>query len=112
MAKVIALPAFQHSKTISCYLSMPTAEVQTTALISNILADNGMASPPLSPCEAMGYSQKAGKKLFVPSLASKDRQMDFVRLYDDEDLRTLPAGLWGIPEPTAEWGSRKRQSGM
>ena len=38
--------------------------------------------------------------------------MDFVRLYDEEDLQTLPAGLWGIPEPTAEWRSEKRQSGM
>jgi len=36
--------------------------------------------------------------------------MDFVRLYDEEDLRTLPAGLWGIPEPTVEYRSEKRQS--
>ncbi|KAI9569870.1 hypothetical protein HD554DRAFT_456716 [Boletus coccyginus] len=92
IAKVIALPAFKRAKTISCYLSMPTAEVQTMALISNILADSN------------------GKKLFVPSLTSKEGQMDFVRLYDNEDLRTLPAGLWGIPEPTAEWQSEKRQS--
>ena len=42
MAKVVALPAFKQAKTVSCYLSMPTAEVQTAALISNILADNGM----------------------------------------------------------------------
>lgn len=54
----------------------------------------------------------AEKKLFVPSLASKDGQMNFVRLYDDEDRQTLPAGLWGIPEPTAEWGNGKRQSGV
>ncbi|KAG8216936.1 hypothetical protein J3R82DRAFT_7213 [Butyriboletus roseoflavus] len=91
VAKVVALPAFKRSKTVSCYLSMPTGEVQTTALVSNILADNG-------------------KKLFVPSLASKDGHMDFVRLYDDDDLRALPAGLWGIPEPPAEWSSGKRQS--
>ncbi|KAF8137607.1 5-formyltetrahydrofolate cyclo-ligase [Boletus edulis] len=91
VAKVVALPAFKRAKTISCYLSMPTAEVQTGALVANILADSG-------------------KKLFVPSLTSKEGQMDFVRLYDKEDLRTLPAGLWGIPEPTAEWKSEKRQS--
>jgi len=92
VSKVIALQAFKRAKTVSCYLSMPTAEVQTTALISNILADNG-------------------KKLFVPSIASNEGgQMDFVRLYDNEDLRALPAGLWGIPEPTAEWGNEKRQS--
>ncbi|KAG9309949.1 hypothetical protein JVU11DRAFT_9981 [Chiua virens] len=93
VGKVVALPAFQRAKTISCYLSMPTAEVQTMALVSTILADTG-------------------KKLFVPSLTSKDGVMDFVRLYDDGDLRTLPTGLWGIPEPTTEWGDGKRQSGM
>lgn len=38
--------------------------------------------------------------------------MDFVRLYDDEDLRALPAGLWGIPEPTTEWKGEKRQGGV
>lgn len=64
------------------------------------------------PCDALGLAKKAGKKLFVPSITSKEGQMDFVRLYDDEDLRTLPAGLWGIPEPTTEWRSEKRQSGM
>ncbi|KAF8556836.1 5-formyltetrahydrofolate cyclo-ligase [Imleria badia] len=92
VAKVIALPAFKHARTISCYLSMPTAEVQTTALISNVLADNG-TGPSLSSI-----------------LASKEGQMDLVRLYDDEDLQMLPAGLWGIPEPTAEWQGKKRQS--
>ncbi|KAH0826702.1 hypothetical protein J3R83DRAFT_5095 [Lanmaoa asiatica] len=93
IARVIEFPAFKRARTISCYLSMPTAEVQTTALVSSILADNG-------------------KRLFVPSLAFKEGRMDFVRLYDDDDLRLLPVGLWGIPEPTAEWGSEKRQSGM
>ncbi|KIJ14714.1 hypothetical protein PAXINDRAFT_169614 [Paxillus involutus ATCC 200175] len=91
VAKVLALPAFKACKTISCYLSMPTAEAQTTALILRILADDG-------------------KKLFVPSLTSNNGHMDFVRLYNEQDFRTLPAGLWGIPEPTVEWENNKRQS--
>ncbi|KAF9233191.1 hypothetical protein BU15DRAFT_54244 [Melanogaster broomeanus] len=91
VAKVLALPAFKSCKTVCCYLSMPTAEVQTTPLIMNILADDG-------------------KKLFVPSLTSKNGHMDFVRLYSEEDFRTLPTGLWGIPEPTGEWRDHKRQS--
>lgn len=41
MARVVALPAFQRAKTVCCYLSMPTAEVQTAALVSTILADTG-----------------------------------------------------------------------
>ncbi|KAF9225726.1 nagb/rpia/CoA transferase-like protein [Gyrodon lividus] len=70
---------------------MPTAEAQTMALISNILANDG-------------------KKLFVPSLTSNNGHMEFVRLYSEEDFRTLPTGLWGIPEPTVEWENDKRQN--
>ncbi|KIJ62171.1 hypothetical protein HYDPIDRAFT_182931 [Hydnomerulius pinastri MD-312] len=91
VAKVLSLPAFQSCKTVSCYLSMPTGEMQTDALVLNILADSG-------------------KKLFIPSIKSKNGHMDFVRLYDKEDYRTLPIGLWGIPEPTTEWGGQERQS--
>ncbi|KAG1802273.1 uncharacterized protein HD556DRAFT_1228484 [Suillus plorans] len=86
--KVLSLPAFQQCKTVSCYLSMPAAEVQTTSLILNILGD-------------------LGKTLFVPSITSSDAYMDFVRVYTEEDYRSFPAGLWGIPEPTPEWSSKK-----
>ncbi|KAG2154180.1 uncharacterized protein EDB93DRAFT_186713 [Suillus bovinus] len=89
--KVLSLSAFQQCKTVSCYLSMPAAEVQTTSLILNILGD-------------------LGKTLFVPSITSKDGSMDFVRVYTEEDYRSLPSGLWGIPEPTPEWSGKKRQS--
>ncbi|KAG2041166.1 hypothetical protein BDR03DRAFT_914649 [Suillus americanus] len=89
--KVLSLPAFQQCKTVSCYLSMPAAEVQTTSLILNILRD-------------------LGKTLFVPSITSSDGNMDFVRVYTEEDYRSFPSGLWGIPEPTPEWSSKKRQS--
>ncbi|KAG1776782.1 hypothetical protein EV702DRAFT_312786 [Suillus placidus] len=89
--KVLSLPAFQQCKTVSCYLSMPAAEVQTTSLILNILGD-------------------LGKTLFVPSITSSDGYMNFVRVYTEEDYRSFPSGLWGIPEPTPEWSSKKRQS--
>ncbi|KAH7886994.1 5-formyltetrahydrofolate cyclo-ligase [Phlebopus sp. FC_14] len=90
-SKILALPAFQSCKAISCYLSMPTAEVQTTAVIMSILADSG-------------------KRLSVPSIAAKDGYMDFVRLHDVNDLQSMPLGLWGIPQPTLEWQNEKRQS--
>ncbi|KAI6148597.1 5-formyltetrahydrofolate cyclo-ligase [Pisolithus tinctorius] len=90
-AKVMALPAFQNSRTFSCYLSMPTAEVQTTSLILDILANKQ-------------------KKLFVPTIVSENDYMDFVRLHDEQDFHGLPIGLWGIPQPTAQWNNEKRQS--
>ncbi|KAG0706954.1 hypothetical protein DFH29DRAFT_899329 [Suillus ampliporus] len=88
--KVLSLPVFQRSKTVSCYLSMPAAEVQTTSLALNVLGD-------------------LRKTLFVPSITSSDGWMDFVRVYTEEDYRSFPSGLWGIPEPTAEWSGKKRQ---
>ncbi|KAL4079497.1 5-formyltetrahydrofolate cyclo-ligase [Scleroderma citrinum] len=90
-SKVMALPAFQTCRTISCYLSMPSAEAQTASLVMNILAD-----------------QK--KQLFIPTIVSEDDRMDFVRLYDEEDFKGLPVGLWGIPQPTAQWKNENRQS--
>lgn len=91
ITKVMALPAFQSSRTFSCYLSMPTAEVQTASLITDILADNR-------------------KKLYVPIIVSETDHMDFVRLHDEQDYRNLPIGLWGIPQPTTQWNNEKRQS--
>ncbi|KAI6116210.1 hypothetical protein F5141DRAFT_1000901 [Pisolithus sp. B1] len=88
VAKVMALPAFQSGRTFSCYLSMPTAEVQTTSLIMDILADNR-------------------KKLFVPTIVSESDHMDFVRLHDEQDYRNLPIGLWDIPQPTVQWNNEK-----
>lgn len=90
-AKVMALPAFQNGRTFSCYLSMPTAEVQTTSLIMDILTDKW-------------------KKLFVPTIVPEGDYMDFVRLHNEEDYHSLPIGLWGIPEPTEQWNNEKRQS--
>ncbi|KAI6043990.1 hypothetical protein EDC04DRAFT_500647 [Pisolithus marmoratus] len=91
-AKVMALPAFQNGRTFSCYLSMPTAEVQTTSLIMDILTDKW-------------------KKLFVPTIVPEGDYMDFVRLHNEEDYHSLPIGLWGIREPTEQWNNEKRQSG-
>ncbi|KIK93412.1 hypothetical protein PAXRUDRAFT_12677 [Paxillus rubicundulus Ve08.2h10] len=110
VAKILALPAFKSCKTISCYLSMPTAEAQTTALILRILADGGMITSLIIIYTVYWGIFNAGKKLFVPSLTSNNGHMDFVRLYNEEDFRTLPAGLWGIPEPTVEWEKNKRQN--
>jgi 5-formyltetrahydrofolate cyclo-ligase len=47
----------------------------------------------------------------VPSITPSDDCMDFVRVYTEEDYRSLPSGLWGIPDPTPGWSGKKRQSG-
>ena len=35
--RVLALPQFREAKAVSCYLSMPTGEVNTSGLVSLIL---------------------------------------------------------------------------
>jgi hypothetical protein len=37
--------------------------------------------------------------------------MDLLRIYDDEDLRSLPSGVWGIKEPMFQHGDAPRTKG-
>jgi len=38
--------------------------------------------------------------------------MDLLKVYDGEDLTTLPVGLWGIKEPNNFWKDRPRLSAL
>lgn len=90
-ARVLSLPSFAKSKTVSCYLSMPTGEVDTSPLVSEIL--------------------RAGKSLFVPKIdRSTEGRMEFLKVYGEEDLQPFPSGLWGIREPEHTWGEHRRMS--
>ncbi|EPQ52084.1 nagb/rpia/CoA transferase-like protein [Gloeophyllum trabeum ATCC 11539] len=92
-ARVLSLPSFAKSKTVSCYLSMPTGEVDTSPLVSEIL--------------------RAGKSLFVPKIdRSTEGRMEFLKVYGEEDLQPFPSGLWGIREPEHTWGEHRRMSGV
>jgi hypothetical protein len=37
--------------------------------------------------------------------------MDLLKIYDDEDLRSLPSGVWGIKEPTFQYSDTPRMKG-
>ncbi|RDB29725.1 putative 5-formyltetrahydrofolate cyclo-ligase [Hypsizygus marmoreus] len=90
MDRVLSLPSFQRCRSISCYLSMPSGELDTSSLILEIL--------------------DRGKTLFVPKIESKDGHMDFLRVYGKDDLNSLPSGVWGIKEPEPFWQGSKRQN--
>ncbi|KAG6850127.1 hypothetical protein H0H93_000749 [Arthromyces matolae] len=93
VARVLDLPAFQHSRSVSCYLSMPSGELDTSPLISEILG--------------------RGKTLFVPKIdSSKDGHMDFLRVYGKDDLDTFQSGLWGIREPESQWQGSQRENAL
>ncbi|KAG7095361.1 hypothetical protein E1B28_006120 [Marasmius oreades] len=88
-AKVLELPHFRQSQNISCYLSMPSGELDTSDIVSEIL--------------------KCGKTLFVPKIDKKTPgRMDLVRVYSNDDLNSLPSGLWGIKEPTSDFSGQPR----
>ena len=37
--------------------------------------------------------------------------MGVLKIYDDEDLRSLPSGVWGIKEPTFQYCDTPRMKG-
>jgi len=77
---VLSLPSFVKSSSVSCYLSMPSGEVDTPALVREIL--------------------RSGKTLFVPKIdTAVGGRMELLQIYDVDDLDALPAGVWGIREP-------------
>ncbi|KZT71933.1 nagb/rpia/CoA transferase-like protein [Daedalea quercina L-15889] len=91
--RVLASPYFARSQCVSCYLSMPSGEVDTSSLISAIL--------------------RSGKTLFVPKIgATQDGRMDFLQVYGEEDLRSFPSGTWGIKEPAHDWNGVRRRSAL
>ncbi|KAJ7269643.1 hypothetical protein C8J57DRAFT_1066677 [Mycena rebaudengoi] len=92
-ATVLALPSFIRSKSVSCYLSMPSGEVDTSSLVREIL--------------------RRGKTLFVPKIdTATDGRMEFLQVYDEEDLNSLPSGVWGIKEPNHTWNGHPRASAI
>ncbi|KNZ78303.1 putative 5-formyltetrahydrofolate cyclo-ligase [Termitomyces sp. J132] len=92
-AQILSLPAFQQARSVSCYLSMPSGELDTSSLVSEIL--------------------RCGKTLFVPKIdQSKGGHMDFLKVYEKEDLDSFPRGSWGIKEPPSQWQGSPRDSAL
>lgn len=53
-----------------------------------------------------------GKSLFVPKIDKlTPGRMDILRVYDSDDLNSLPPGTWGIREPDVSRNGELRQSG-
>ncbi|PCH35410.1 5-formyltetrahydrofolate cyclo-ligase [Wolfiporia cocos MD-104 SS10] len=93
VGRVLAAPFFAQSTNVSCYLSMPAGELETAALVSEIL--------------------RAGKTLFVPKIDPSARgKMDFLKVYGEDDLSSLSSGLWGIREPEYEWQGQPRLNAL
>lgn len=76
---------YQEARRVSIFLSMPTGEIQTDAIVRHAL--------------------QSGKEVFVPYLHKNPlalpslpaRVMDMVRLRDLKDYESLSPDRWGIP---------------
>ncbi|GJE94808.1 5-formyltetrahydrofolate cyclo-ligase [Phanerochaete sordida] len=91
--RLLDAPFFQSSDSVSCYLSMPTAELDTSSLVAEII--------------------RSGKTLFVPRIdKSVEGKMDFLKVHGEADIASFPAGLWGIREPDNVWQGTQRQNAL
>ena len=107
--RLINSPLFQRSNSVSCYLSMPSGELDTSSLVTEIIRSGAYSL--LNTVSELTRQEE--KELFVPKIYSTtEGLMDFLRVHGEQDLATFPAGLWGIKEPNDVWRGSRRQSGQ
>ncbi|KAK6356644.1 hypothetical protein TWF718_000984 [Orbilia javanica] len=91
VALLTSLPEYQQARRVSIYLSMPTGEIDTAAMVQNALEQGKQVFIPFThkamPAPKQGEDQK-------PSV------MDMVSLESLEDYHGLKRNSWGIPTPT------------
>jgi len=89
---VTSHPKFKAARVISCYLNMPSGELDTNIIVRKILNE--------------------GKILFVPRIDHARGEIDMLRIYDEQDLDNLVSGKWGIKEPSLEINGKRRMNVM
>jgi 5-formyltetrahydrofolate cyclo-ligase len=65
------------------------------------------------PVFALTISSTSGKTLFVPKIdTTTEGRMELLQIYSEDDLNSLPSGVWGIKEPDRLHNGQRRASGM
>ena len=92
---MFSLAEYQNAKRIGVYLSMPTGELSTTAIVQDALT--------------------SGKEVFVPYIHTaqipsqpKTSVMDMLALESMDEFHALARDRWGIPSLTKDQVSSKR----
>jgi len=93
---LIALPEYQKAHNISIYLSMPAGEVQTAAIVRDALNNGKRVFIP--------YCYK--RSIVVPGQTSSI--MDMLELTSWKDYESLEPDSWGIPTPSEDSLSERR----
>lgn len=84
-SRVYELPEYQNAKTIGLFLSMPTCEIQTDAILNHAI--------------------EHGKTVYVPEVGANFEQadMDLIKCPSVPNFhKEWPTNKWQIPEPPAE----------
>ncbi|KFX87273.1 hypothetical protein V490_08393 [Pseudogymnoascus sp. VKM F-3557] len=97
---IISWPKYQAAKSISVYLSMPSAELSTAAIVRDAL---GKGKQVFVPYLHVATERDQGRDGYLPK-----RCMDMVRLHGLEDFEGLESDSWGIPTVSDE-GLEKRE---
>ncbi|KAF2763130.1 nagb/rpia/CoA transferase-like protein [Pseudovirgaria hyperparasitica] len=92
------MPEYQRARRISIFLSMPSGEISTSAIVRDALA--------------------SGKEVFIPytykAITHHDGQpssvMDMVKLWSMNDYDSLKPDRWGIPTPSPDSIPERRNS--
>ncbi|PKI84067.1 5-formyltetrahydrofolate cyclo-ligase [Malassezia vespertilionis] len=101
LARLLAMPAYVNAEAISVYLSMPSGEVETWDMCSQILAH--------------------GKRLYIPRFSTVGtgegfaftRDMNMLRVFSEDELRRgLLRNSWGIDEPTPKYMDAPREDAL
>ncbi|PVG01353.1 nagb/rpia/CoA transferase-like protein [Serendipita vermifera] len=94
---VLEHQVYKNSKTVACYLSMSTGEIQTDRIVHSILAD------------VPNSSATSGTK----TTRAPTSYMDFFKVHSVDDFeKNLVSGVWGIREPSELYQGQKRTSGI
>lgn len=86
--QLLSLPEYKKASRISIYLSMPTGEVSTKAIVLDALQEGKLVYIPYT---------------FVPPCSSAHGPkslMNMVSLQSKEDYESLHPDAWGIPTPS------------
>ncbi|KAE9967034.1 hypothetical protein BLS_004173 [Venturia inaequalis] len=119
LSTLLTIPEYTSSKTISIYLSMPTAEVQTSFLVKDAL-ENGkrvfipycykrsMKTTPSNQPAQPSQSNEAGKIGELEKISQPGQIMDMLELKDVQDYERLKLDSWGIPTPSSDTLGKRR----
>jgi 5-formyltetrahydrofolate cyclo-ligase len=79
--RLVRMPVWQNARAVSCFVSMPTGEVQTSSVLEH------------------ATSLHSNKTLFVPKVLGKaPEEMVMLKVERVAEIEAYPKSKWGIPE--------------